>query len=74
MSDASLGWADAADYAAQVRDVVSRNGLPIIDVAERLDREPNPRALYQGHFSVQGYALVAGIILEELAGQGLLSN
>ena len=67
-----LGQADAAAYAEQVRDVVLRNGLPIIDVASRLDREQNPRALYEGHFSVEGYALVAGFILDELARQNLL--
>ena len=67
-----LGVADAAAYAEKVRDVVARNGIPIIDVASQLDRKKNPRALYEVHFSEEGYAVTAGIILDGLARLDLL--
>lgn len=67
-----LGKADAAGYAARVRAVIARNGLALIDLGAHFDREKDPRGLYRGHFTVEGYAKVAAIILDELTRARLL--
>jgi hypothetical protein len=69
-----LGRADADGYAAKVRAVIARNGLKLIDVAAHFDREKEPRKLYRGHFTVEGYARTAAIILDELARAKLLPS
>jgi GDSL-like lipase/acylhydrolase family protein len=46
-------------------------GLPVVDVAERFEREPDGQGLFacEGcHFSPRGYALAAQAILEAIAG------
>lgn len=68
----AFGKADARGYAAKVRAVIARNGLPLIDVAAHFDALKEPRGLYRGHFTVEGYAKTGTLILDELVRAKLL--
>lgn len=70
----ALALADANGYARRVRAVVEKHGIAFLDVATHLEREPNPRRLYQGHFTVEGYARTARIILDDLTARALLAR
>ena len=68
----SIARADARGYAAKVQEVAAKYGVPIIDVAASLESESNPRSLFRGHFTVEGYAKTAEIILKDLVARRLL--
>lgn len=51
-------------YRSQVLDIVRDEGLPVLDTYELFRRQQNPLALFQGHYTEQGYALLAEAILD----------
>ena len=63
----ALGPWDAEAYAGPVRDMAAGLGFPVIDLAPVFARQANPRALFRGHYTEEGYALVGDTIADELA-------
>lgn len=62
-----FGEADAEAYAGPVRKLVAGMGIPVIDIAEAFGRQPQPRSLFRGHFTEEGYRLAADTIEHALA-------
>ena len=62
----ALGEWDAEAYAAPVRDLVAQLGLRVIDVAPAFARQPQPRTLFQGHYTATGHRVVADTIAPAL--------
>ena len=62
-----LGAWDAAAYGRPVLELVEAVGIRVIDVAAVFARRPQPRSLFQSHYTEEGYRLVGDIIADELA-------
>lgn len=57
---------DADGYKAKVLEIARRLSIPTIDVTQAFDRRPDARRLYHGHYTAEGYALVAATVREGL--------
>lgn len=58
----ALGRLDADGYRGAVVSTVAGLGIPVVDLAEVFARQAAPRSLFSGHYTVEGYALVAAEI------------
>ncbi len=64
-----LGRLDANGYKHAVLQTLDRLGVKTIDVASDFDGRPSPAAMYAGHYTEEGYALVADIVLSTLSSE-----
>ena len=54
-----LGRIEADAYRQEVLRVVKSLGIPLIDLTPIFERRETPRSLFDGHYSIEGNALVA---------------
>lgn len=62
-----LGRADANGYRDMVLEAVEKLGVTAVDGAAAFDAAETPENLYAGHYTKEGYALVADILLSALS-------
>jgi hypothetical protein len=62
----ALGWQDAEAYAVPVRRVVAKLQIPLIDISDTFVQQPNPRSLFRGHYTEEGYRLVGDAVVRAL--------
>jgi len=62
-----LATMDAAAYSTRVEEVILNAGADWLSVVDAMEATGAPRALYNGHFTEEGYRLVADTVLERVA-------
>jgi hypothetical protein len=63
----ALGKWDATPYGQEVIDLVRGLGLDVIDIDAVFRKQPDPAALNERHYTVQGNALVGDAIADAMA-------
>ena len=59
-------FASPSPYREEILSLIEQLHIPVIDTYEIFQNHPNPLTLFQGHYTEQGYQLVADAILEFL--------